>query len=127
MLTSNLNVSDGLVNGATGTVEDIELQNGQVQHVIVHFDREDVGQQASKAAGRHQQVPIGRHEAKFTVGRHYGAEMTRSQFPLTLAWGCTIHKVQGITVDHGRCTTEVGPRCLRLITRGVWRPRLMLK
>jgi len=43
MLTSNLNVSDGLVNGATGTVEDIELQNGQVQRVIVHFDREDVG------------------------------------------------------------------------------------
>ena len=99
MLTANLNVSDGLVNGATGTVEDIELQNDNVRCVIVRFDRDDVGQQASAAAGRYRQVPIGRHEAKITVGRHYGAEMTRSQFPLTLAWGCTIHKVQGITVD----------------------------
>jgi len=100
MLTANLNVSDGLVNGATGIIEDNELRNDEVQRVIVRSDRDDVGQQALAAAGRYRQVPIARQEAKITIGRNYGAEMTRCQFPLTLAWGRTIHKVQGIAVDH---------------------------
>ena len=97
MLTANLDVSDGLVNGATGTVKEIEVENDIVQHTLVHVDRDDVGQKASRRTPG--LVKIGRHEVKFTVGRHYGAEVTRKQFPLVPAWGCTIHKVQGVSVD----------------------------
>jgi len=100
MLTANLSVSEGLVNGATGTVEDIQLKNDDVHRVIIQFDRDDVGRRSSVEVSGKRLVAIARHEAKFIVGNHYGVEVTRCQFPLNLAWACTVHKVQGLTVDN---------------------------
>ncbi len=104
MLTVNVDVSDGLSNGACGSVVGFDSKRNQVTAILVKFDHERVGSKA-RAASQYKRrnpeaVPIFKHEASFQVGRGRSVvQRTRQQFPLTLAWSCTIHKVQGITLD----------------------------
>ena len=103
MLTVNVDVSDGLVNGARGTVKAIIKTGSEVTSVLVKFDAERVGVAAIRNNHYRREypdaVPIGRHEAVFSIGRNKAAEVSRRQFPLVLAWATTIHKVQGLTMD----------------------------
>ena len=104
MLTTNVDVSDGLVNGARGEVVHIVTNdNNDVTTVLVKFDCEKVGQTAHQASRFRtmcpKAVPVSRVEVSFLAGGKRGAEITRLQFPLTLSWATTIHKVQGLTLD----------------------------
>ena len=96
MLTVNVDVSDGLVNGARGTIADIKT-GSEVTLLLVKFDHSWVGAKAlaqSEYRSEYPQaVPISRHEA---VGKN---KASRRQFPLVLAWATTIHKVQGLTME----------------------------
>ena len=102
MLTVNVDVSDGLVNGARGTVEGIIHTTNEVSIVLVKFDHSRVGLTAIAKSHYHDQYPgavlISRHEAVFNIGKNKTAEISRRQFPLVLAWATTIHKVQGLTL-----------------------------
>ena len=100
MLTVNVDVSDGLVNGARGTVEAIIRTANEVSLLLVKFDHSRVG--ATAIAKSHQHpgaVPISRHEAVFSIGRNKTAEVSRRQFPLVLTWATTIHNIQGLTLN----------------------------
>ena len=103
MLTVNIDVSDGLVNGARGSVEGIIRTANQVILVLVKFDVQSVGATAISCSQYQTEypnaVPISRHEAVFNIGRNKAAEVSRRQFPLVLAWATTIIKVQGLTLD----------------------------
>ncbi len=102
MLCKNVDVMDGLVNGVCGTVTHIVFPNNDnnfPQIVYVKFDDNQVGAQRRKCAAHTTAVEMGStgikpEEEKVTVKGGL-----RRQFPLKLAWACTVHKVQGITVD----------------------------
>lgn len=103
MLTVNANVSDSLVNGARGTVDGTIKTENDIS-VMVLFDAERIGAIARQNSHYHSEypnaVPISQHEAVFSIGRNKAVEVSRRQFPLVLAWATTIHKVQGLTMDH---------------------------
>ena len=104
MLTTNVDVSHGLVNGARGQVVHIHTNpDRQVTRILVNFDNERVGLKAIQSspyrtAFRHA-VPLSKHEVVLRAKGKRGSEITRLQFPLTLAWATTIHKVQSLTLD----------------------------
>ena len=97
MLTANVDVSDGLVNGARGEVVHVLIEgNKKVNKILVKFDNPNVGlaaiQSSPYKAMYSNAVPLSKHEATFLAQGKRGSEVTRLQFFLTLAWATTIHK-----------------------------------
>lgn len=80
MLLKNINVSDGLVNGARGVIVKFAANNLPV----VKFKN-----------GREYEA---KHE-KWIVKNVLGGSVVRRQVPLKLAWAFSIHKSQGLTLD----------------------------
>ena len=107
MLIRNIDVSDGLTNGTQGTVIDFifNKNNSTTLAVLVKFDHSDVGKNAKLASKfdlskyhKNDVVPITQIEVTFSPSTA-NATVSRRQFPLKLCWACTIHKVQGATLD----------------------------
>ena len=101
MLTTNLDVSDGLSNGVLGTVADIvkgQMSHHQPEYICVRFDNSSVGTnvrpQNPLRIGS-DVVMIKPYTEQF---RHEGVNHTRLQYPLKLSWACSIHKTQGMTL-----------------------------
>ena len=108
MLTNNVDICDRLINGQLGTVARI-LVNEMTQNpstVYVKFDDEDAGnlvidKSADTFAIENRVVPIKPIFAKIKLnpGKRSSPEIQRLQFPLALAWACTVHKVRGLTLN----------------------------
>uniref|UniRef100_A0A9J8BCB5 ATP-dependent DNA helicase n=1 Tax=Cyprinus carpio carpio TaxID=630221 RepID=A0A9J8BCB5_CYPCA len=108
MLKKNVDVSDGLVNGAFGTVvhisrkqrpndDDDDDDDDFPSAIHVEFDNPNVGKvQKSKQRQKYSPNSTVIEVEEDQVTNNGGI---RRQFPLKLAWACTIHKVQGLTVD----------------------------
>ena len=104
MITTNIDVSDGLTNGAMGTVTNavIDEGTGKMITILVSFDSKHVGQEAMYTSvyksTNQNAVPIYQTQATFPIHKKASCQATRSQFPLTLAWAVTIHKCPGLTL-----------------------------
>lgn len=103
MLTNNVDVTDGLTNGAMGKITHIIKKNDNVECILVKFDSDRVGRQSIQGSSYksicQSSVPIKRFMGTFFLDNKKSCEVSRYQFPLYLAWAITIHKVQGMTVD----------------------------
>jgi hypothetical protein len=101
MLTYNIDVSDGLMNGSRGVIVGFKPSIQHVTHVLVRFDNERVGKKAAAKSPYKVEfpdcVPIERMSASY--GKKDMQHKATIQFPLLLAWASTIHKVQGETRD----------------------------
>ena len=108
MLTNNVDISDRLINGQLGTVAHITVNEVTQKPSIVYikFDDEDAGnlvinKSADMFAIENKVVPIKPvlAQIKLNPGKRSSPEIQRLQFPLALAWACTVHKVQGLTLN----------------------------
>lgn len=99
MLIYNVDIADGLVNGAFGTVTKLvhreSANTSEVKLVEVCFDNNSVGKRRGTKVNNEIRVLIERVEEM--VGKD--CNIVRKQFPLKLAWACSVHKVQGLTVS----------------------------
>ena len=104
MITTNINVTDGLTNGAMGTVTNVVIEEttGKMNTILVSFDSKHIGQEAMHISvyknTNQNAVPIYQTQATFPIHKKASCQATRHQFPLTLAWAVTIHKCQGLTL-----------------------------
>ena len=86
MLRRNLNVEESLCNGVLGTVKIIfQTKDGYIISIMVKFDTNDT------------EIKIERVNADYELEKN--VFVTKSQFPLSLAWALTIHKSQGLTLN----------------------------
>ena len=110
VLTKNINVSDGLVNSATGSVtgfilrwtSDLNPETFKAKYILIIFDDKRVGVNARLNAGGllpdDTSTPIPTVEVPIYLGKRFSKVTSkRIQFPLSLVWGVTIHKEQGKT------------------------------
>lgn len=103
MVVANLDISSGLVNGAVGVVTaisddfiEIKLSRDGSLHKIGRREFDRMGYVADYEEGLpdiDSDVPRSRGAIRRQIVGKY------IQFPLILAWGVTIHKAQGATLD----------------------------
>ena len=103
MITKNIDIEDKLINGQVGFIKYIKLANNKVSDIYVKLDDPTAGQksrQSDHLSCANNWVKITRTESVFNTKKRFSnsPSIRRTQFPIMLAWACTCHKVQGLSL-----------------------------
>ena len=103
MITVNIDVNDGLVNGVSGILKKIDLSSNRTPVLLwFDFERADIGQIARQRFERLDPTltPIERQSKHFFIKfDRQLISVRRKQFPVRPSEAITIHKSQGQTYD----------------------------
>ena len=105
MLTNNLWVDAGLVNGCVGHVVDIVYSGDKRPPALPDFVVCRFPQYRGPAYSGPNTVPI---KPVQRTWKHDSQMLSRIQLPLALAWAITIHKSQGLTLD--KAVVDIGKK-----------------
>jgi len=115
MMTVNVDTGDGLVNGASGILMQIDFDTSNTPTILwIKFSEETVGEIArSKRAHRSEPLwtPIQKLVRSFHYKNNEQVTIDRRQFPVVPAEGITIHKSQGAT--YGKVVVHTSSRMER--------------
>ena len=115
---------DGIVNGARGFVQSIQVSKQDqenVEVIWVVFNKESIGKlyrfehkflKKHHNPGHELATPIFPHKRKFTL-KFGNVEYQRTNFPLSLAYAITAHKCQGETLEE--VIIDFGPEVVNKI------------
>ena len=103
MLAVNIDIQDRLINGQTGIIRHIEFAQGSACKVYIKFSDEQAGSKELRSYFLGRQnfwVSIEKCETEISIKKGSASpSIKRTEFPLTLAWPYTVHKVQGLSLE----------------------------
>ncbi|MDY6841695.1 MAG: AAA family ATPase [Pseudomonadota bacterium] len=110
MLVHNVDIADGLTNGAPGTLRQMGHRGDEdpshVYVIWIQFDDHSVGQKTRQENRQLYTVkinslwtPVFKAAKQFVIGRHKHISILRRQFPVAACAAITIHKSQGSTLE----------------------------
>lgn len=108
MITANIDVEDGLVNGSCGVLKHISFCDGNPTKVWLDFNSKKVGNKARNQYKNYMETekisnsltPILKALHVVNLSKNCEYQVNRKQFPLTPAEALTIHKGQGQTYQN---------------------------
>ena len=119
-MTTNEDLDDHLVNGATGTIRGFNIYHPHALQgtVYVEFDNPKAGAKLRRSATiQNNWVPVKATTNSFCYkSKGLICKVTRRQFPLVIAHGMTIHKSQGaqyscLSIDLDKSTVNPKRKC----------------
>ncbi|XP_050313001.1 uncharacterized protein LOC126748056 isoform X16 [Anthonomus grandis grandis] len=123
MISMNVDTSDGIVNGATGILRQIDYDRNKIPfRVWMEFFDSKSGQECRKRNESLKKsmgvlytwTPIEKAARAIKVQKGSNVHVERLQFPLVISEGITIHKSQGAT--YKQVAVHVGNRMTRTST-----------
>ena len=111
MVTVNIDFKDRLINGQVGEVFGFKIVDHIINQVYIKFQDPQIGRKAIMANQITRAkcvVPIEKCEVDIPISKGSVSPcIKRTQFPLALSCACTIHKVQGWSLNEGVVSFEL--------------------